>query len=264
VPIFNVLLRAGGRLFSRNTLGPEWREYRLPFEELRGVGRFQPQAFEGLALNAGWEQAGEVQIWLDDIAAYGDRNTGPERPIFTGDPSVGWVPVTWLSPNERTDRESGMAGIWTFDATEEVWLSAFYTCPMTSMRGNATSSLTNTRTKPLFLGSLTTSLRGFTRLRVTIRMDPSTPLMIAKFFLAEDGGEQFILLRDAPAKFEDIDLPFAEFYPDAARNLKVAPDTRNGVLDLDRVRFWGVELIPTTEDPFRGKLYVKGAWAVRR
>ncbi len=258
----HIMLDAGGRLFFRSPVGTDWREIRVSFEDSAGYGRFEPRRFRSISVHAQSATGDPVDIWIDDIAAFGEsRASASLRSLFNGDNGLAWVPFSWLSPNVLNASEMGL---WILDSADNVWVDPFFTSPQSYMRGNIASSLGDARTARVRLAHLTASIAGFDGILATLRVEPSVPSTIVKFWLSEEGGEQWLALRDAPAKLEDVSVPFGEFFPDAARNLKVPANAQNGVLDLDRVTMWGVELIPTTEEPFRGRLYLKGAWAVRK
>jgi hypothetical protein len=160
-----------------------------------------------------------------------------------------------------TEEMDAAIGIWTVD--EETWMTAIYTAPhqpgSSMMYGSTTPGISSQ-----LLAARLGGLVGATGISMEAKVEPATPVVIIKFWLREEGGEQFIALRDAPARLEEIHIPFAEFVPDAAHNLKVPAAARNDRLNATRVDQFGIDLISTTEEPFRGKLYLKGAWAVRK
>jgi hypothetical protein len=105
---------------------------------------------------------------------------------------------------------------------------------------------------------------GCTGIALNAKVFPASPDALLKFWVVESSGEKFVAVREAPKESADIYLPFSEFIPDSSANIKLPPLAADGRLDLRQLDGWGIELMPLTEEPWRGKLYVRDAFSVKR
>ncbi|MEK7767761.1 MAG: hypothetical protein AAB368_16145, partial [bacterium] len=233
-----------GAVWHAAAVGPEWMEIRLDFAEDPGRGPFDPGAVTEIVVTAAHEQASPGDVQVDDVAAWRERV--PSAPLRWGlnvaAPAgpYGWR-LAWDEVNcaGRVARPLGLSlGFWSAPLPYQRWAS-----------GATWRELPH-------------GLLGALRVALTARVEPAAPAVLMKVALREERGERFAAVRPAPVRESVVEIPLAEFAPDAVENLRVAPGDADGVLSPGDVREWSLEVIPATERQFRGTLYVREAWAL--
>ncbi len=238
-------LEGGGKLYWSGTIGAGWTTVDLPFEELPGNGLFLPEKFSALTLTAAHDDAAPVEVRVDSIAAV--RGPAGRRT------SVGFSLMT--PPPDWKDEGGSTYGIVWGGYQEGVRLWSFFTDSEAYVPASRLG---------LTWATLPHLLTGRTGLAVVLRIAPAQPACLVRLGLTEAEGERFLALRDAPGEFGEIFVPFDAFVPDAGNNLTLAAEHQNGRLDLGSVTGWQLDLVPVTEQPVHGKLFVREAWAVSR
>ncbi len=245
-----LILKGGGKCYLSVTVDGSWREFTLPFDELPGQGgRFDPGRYEGWSVAAevlpvpgAMAARAPVDVWLDAVSA---RRVPPSSRLNINFSSMdypfGWSPVGW-----------GSAGIVWAGLGEGAHLWSFFT---------ADEPYAPTRSMDLAWDDLPHDYRRATGISLTVKVAPAAPLLLLKIVLQEAGGERFLALRDAPVEYATLAVPLDEFVPDAAWNQNLPPGKADGRLDTGALAAWMITLMPTTELPARGKLFIRDAWA---
>jgi len=245
-----VLIQGGdGMLFWDGVLDTAWKEYVLVFDERDGWRRFDWRKIGKVCFTVAHTLPTPVDVLIDSLS--GCRLPGkPERSGLNmlGTGVIIGMPGEYFSPMYRSvPGRFGSEGMLQY----AIWIDP------EAITSNANSYKVNS------LG-LPRPLTGYTGIRMDLKLASTEPKAILKYWIAELGGERFVALRDAPAEFTEIYIPFDEFVPDTAVNDRLSAQAVDGKLDLSAVDGWGLEIIPLSEDYYRGTLFIKDAWAVKR